>query len=104
MITTIEIFTVKRSAMALKSLGYKLHNLPLHLRTSSEDDLNRYVKDIEVSVFSELLVIKEEIEAAKTLLNDAHEWFYSKDFVVGCTCVGYIYSTTTEKCSYLWKR
>ena len=102
--TKIEIYTVKRAGMILKNRGYKLNNLPLHLRSSIDDDLNKYVKCLELDEYNELQKTIEEIQEVEDLLKETHNWFESNNFEVGCKCVGYIYVVRLDKVYHLWKR
>jgi hypothetical protein len=100
----IYVFTKKRYGSILKQHGYKLQNMPVHARCGDEDELNKYVKIIEVNEFSSRSKVNEEVSQAQKILETSLHWFESPGIEVGNTCMGYINTSAYERRFYFWRK
>jgi hypothetical protein len=98
------IFTEKFQGAILKKNGYKLRNMPVHCRCDREDELNKYVKTIEVNDFNQRTIVHAEITKAQEILKEAYGWFECEYNDIGNTFMAYMQSSINEIHIKLWKK
>lgn len=103
----VECLTKKHTGKKLLDLGFKLNNLPTHMRSSDEDHLNKYVKVIKAPEHTIRSVVGAAKQEAVDVLGDEYGWFvgFESGIHIGSTAMGYVTDNHFGGASiFLWKK
>lgn len=98
----IQVLTPKFSGAILKKHGYKLRNMPVHMRCGYEDNFNKYEKEIIVDSYNHRSEAGKEVSATQEILKENCGWFESPGIELGCRAMASI--RFLDSSISLWKK